>query len=101
MRLHTIPMPESSLRPTRIPTILLSCIRHYRDPAATARPVVLKRELGNQKRQRVVFAEKFLFCGFSVGLKTETGITTLESVALTVSVRLIGVAIETQHRQKS
>ena len=100
MRLHTIPMPESSLRPTRIPTILLSCIRHYRDPAATARPVVLKRELGNQKRQRVVFAEKFLFCGFSVGLSSETGITRLDYVALTLGIWL-RVDIEQEHRQKS
>lgn len=97
MRLHTIPMPESSLRPTRFPIILLNCSSHYRDPTATTRPVVLKRELGNQRLQLVVFAEKFLFYGLCVGLKTETGITTLDNVALTLRIWMIGVVIETQH----
>jgi len=64
MRLNTIPMPESSLRPTRIPNNLLNCSSHYRDPTATTRPLVLKRELGNQKLQLVVFADKFPFLQF-------------------------------------
>jgi hypothetical protein len=60
-QLPTVPMPEFSLRPTRIPTILLSCsaITVIQPP-----PLVLKRELGNQKLQLVVFAEKFPFLQF-------------------------------------
>jgi hypothetical protein len=53
----------------------------------------LKLGFGNQQLQPVRFIEKF-FCSLSVGLSSEAGITTLDCVAVTEGVWMLGVAIE-------